>query len=104
MLWFLPSLSPSLSRLSVTKNAAFFFKKHDKISNSLFLQLQLHIYIIRILQLTKKCYLFDVTDVPNVDAVVVVHHGDLEVLLVVGDGGGVGVARVRRVRRHVTNC
>ena len=103
MLWFLPSLSPSLSRLSVTKNAAFFFKKHDKISNSLFLQLQ---YISTSLGFcsSQKSYLFDVTDVPNVDAVVVVHHGDLEVLLVVGDGGGVGVARVRRVRRHVTNC
>ena len=48
-------------------------------------------------------HLFDVPDVPDVDGVVVVDDGDLEVVLVVGDGAGVGVARRGRVRRHVAD-
>ena len=48
-------------------------------------------------------YLFDVPHVPNVDGVVVVDDGHLKVLLVVSDGGGVGVLGVRRVRRHVVD-
>ncbi len=51
----------------------------------------------------KESYLFDVPDVPDVDGVVVVDNGDLEVALVVGDGGGVGVARRGRVRGHVAD-
>ncbi len=46
-------------------------------------------------------YLFDVSDVPHVDGVVVIDNCDLPVGLVVRDGGGVGIARVRRVRCHV---
>ena len=48
-------------------------------------------------------YLFDVPHVPYVDGVIVVDDGHLEVLLVVRDGGGVGVLGVRRVRRHVVD-
>ena len=48
-------------------------------------------------------YLFNVSDIPDVDAVIVVDDGDFEVLFVVGDRSGVGVAGVRRVRRHVTD-
>ena len=59
--------------------------------------------IPKILKLRKVLYLFDVPHVPHVDGVVVVDDGDLEVLLVVGDGGGVGVLGVGRVRRHVTD-
>ena len=48
-------------------------------------------------------HLFDVSDIPDVDGVVVVYDGNLEVLLVVGDGGGVGVAGVAGVGGHVTD-
>ena len=50
-----------------------------------------------------RTHLLDVPDVPDVDGVVVVDDGDLEVVLVVGDGAGVGVARRGRVRRHVAD-
>ena len=48
-------------------------------------------------------HLFDVSDVPHVDRVVVVYDGNLEVLLVVGDGGGVGVAGAAGVGGHVAD-
>ena len=50
-----------------------------------------------------KEYLFNVSDIPDVDAVIVVDDGDFEVLFVVGDRSCVGVAGVGRVRRHVTD-
>ena len=46
-------------------------------------------------------YLFDVPHVPDVHRVVVVHDCDLEVLLVVGESGGVGIAGVGGVGGHV---
>ena len=42
-------------------------------------------------------YLFDISDIPDVDAVIVVDDGHFEVLLVVGDGCGVRIPRIRRV-------
>ena len=46
-------------------------------------------------------HLLDVPDVPDIDRVVVVDDRDLEVLLVIGDRGRVGVSRLRRMGRHV---
>jgi len=60
------------------------------------------------LSLLRSCevpypHLLDVAHVPHVDGVIVIDDRDLEVLLIVGDGRGVRVARARRVRGHVTN-
>ena len=45
----------------------------------------------------------DVPDVPDVDRVVVVDHGHLEVGLVQDDGRGVGIPGVGRMRGHVVD-
>ena len=48
-------------------------------------------------------HFFDITDVPDVNAMVVVDDSDFEMLFVIGDGRGVGVPDSRGVGYHVTN-
>jgi hypothetical protein len=51
----------------------------------------------RMLQRNHLSHLLNVPHIPDVNAVIVVNDGDFEVLLVVGDGGGVRVPGIRRV-------
>lgn len=74
------------------------FKRALKKPASLF---PFFLLLLSLLFFVRMSYLLNVSNIPDVNRVIIVDDGDFEVLLVVGDGGGVRISCIGRVGSHV---